>query len=67
MIDYVADFRDKIRERSVLPGIQPGYLEKLIPKLPPEKGEPWDAIMRDVEPCIMAGVTMKNLFTNIIL
>ncbi|GIY08898.1 aromatic-L-amino-acid decarboxylase [Caerostris extrusa] len=47
----------KISERRVTPSVEPGYLRNLIPDAAPQKGEDWEDIMRDVERCIMPGVT----------
>ena len=41
MIDYVADYLENIRDRSVVPSVKPGYLKHLIPKEAPEKPEEW--------------------------
>ncbi|XP_043233919.1 aromatic-L-amino-acid decarboxylase-like [Amphibalanus amphitrite] len=57
MIDYVADYLQNIRERRVLPTVQPGYLRALIPDQAPEEGESWREVMDDVERVIMPGVT----------
>ena len=37
MVDYVADYLENIRERPVLPKVQPGYLQPLIPEEAPEQ------------------------------
>ena len=57
MIDYVADYLENIRERPVLPKVEPGYLKELIPPEAPERPEEWPAVMADVERVIMPGVT----------
>ncbi|XP_065203375.1 3,4-dihydroxyphenylacetaldehyde synthase 2-like [Planococcus citri] len=56
-IDYVANYVDTIRERSVLPDVQPGYLSELIPDEIPEEGEPWTKLMEDFDKHIMPGIT----------
>lgn len=60
MIDYVARYLDTIHERRVTPSVEPGYLVKLIPDEAPELGEPWENIVADIEPKIMAGVSWDN-------
>ena len=57
MVDYICEYLDSIGERRVTPNIEPGYLRSLIPHEPPDKGEPWDKIMMDVENKIMQGVS----------
>lgn len=57
MVDYVIDYLDNIRNRRVLPTVEPGYLRKLIPEEAPEQGETWQSIFQDIERVIMPGVT----------
>ncbi|CAB3261940.1 unnamed protein product [Arctia plantaginis] len=56
MVDYIADYLENIRERRVYPGVQPGYLHKLLPREAPQLPEQWDDIIRDVETHIMPGL-----------
>lgn len=57
MTDYVVEYLSNIKERRVLPDVEPGYLRKLLPDEAPESGEEWESIMSDVETKIMPGVT----------
>jgi hypothetical protein len=57
LVDYIADYLENIRDRSVLPSVQPGYMRNLIPDLPPEEGEKWSHIFDDIEKVIMPGVS----------
>ncbi|XP_066152705.1 aromatic-L-amino-acid decarboxylase-like [Euwallacea fornicatus] len=57
MIDYTAEYLENIRDRRVLPEVQPGYLRPLIPDSAPEKPENWEEVLKDVERVIMPGVT----------
>ncbi|KAJ8921089.1 hypothetical protein NQ315_015886 [Exocentrus adspersus] len=57
MIDYVANYLENIRERRVLPTVEPGYLRPLIPDSAPAKPDKWEDVMRDIERVIMPGVT----------
>ncbi len=56
MIDYIADYLENIRDRRVLPTVEPGYLHKLIPDHAPQEGEKWEDVFKDVERVIMPGV-----------
>ncbi|XP_069691727.1 aromatic-L-amino-acid decarboxylase-like isoform X1 [Periplaneta americana] len=56
-VDYVADYLENIRERPVLPSVEPGYLQELIPKEAPKKPEKWQDILTDMERVIMPGIT----------
>uniref|UniRef100_A0A182Y0J7 Histidine decarboxylase n=1 Tax=Anopheles stephensi TaxID=30069 RepID=A0A182Y0J7_ANOST len=57
MVDYIADYLQNIRERRVLPDVQPGYMRSLIPESAPLEGERWENIFADIERVIMPGVT----------
>jgi len=57
MIDFVADYTDTLRDKNVLPNVEPGYLNKLLPKEPPQKAEKWQEVLNDVEQYIMPGVS----------
>ncbi|KAB0797411.1 hypothetical protein PPYR_08405 [Photinus pyralis] len=57
MVDYIADYLDNIRNRKVLPSVNPGYLQPTIPQEAPQTGENWKSIMEDIERVIMPGVT----------
>ena len=35
--------------------VQPGYLHEQLPKEAPQQGETWEAIMEDVNKCIVPG------------
>lgn len=56
MVDYVADYLEKIEMRQVYPDVEPGYLRPLIPDSAPEEPERFEDIMKDVEKIIMPGV-----------
>lgn len=58
MVDYICDYMDTVAvKRRVTPAVVPGYLRELIPSEAPEKPEPWENIMSDIEDKIMPGVT----------
>ncbi|XP_055639644.1 3,4-dihydroxyphenylacetaldehyde synthase [Toxorhynchites rutilus septentrionalis] len=56
-IDFVADYLENIRERDVLPSVEPGYLHDLLPKEIPEHGDHWKSIMEEFKRCILPGLT----------
>ena len=53
----VVNYYDTIEERRVLSSVEPGYLKKLLPDGPPQDGEPWADIQKDIEAKIMPGLT----------
>ena len=56
MVDYIADYNENIRERSVLPNVEPGYLSQMVPDEAPYKPESWKDVLKDIERVIMPGV-----------
>lgn len=57
MVDYITNYLENIRDRRVLPTVEPGYLRPLIPDEPPQTPEKWQDVMSDIERVIMPGVT----------
>lgn len=53
----VIDYYDTIQDRRVVSNVEPGYLRKLLPSGPPEDGEQWTDIQKDIEAKIMPGLT----------
>ncbi|OTF75655.1 hypothetical protein BLA29_011016 [Euroglyphus maynei] len=62
LTDYIADYCEGLRTRSVIPDVEPGYLNELVPETIPEHGEPWIKIFNDIEPIIMKGVSFHFHF-----
>src|SRR5689334_6043974 len=74
LVDYIADYLENIRDRPVLPSVEPFYLRQLIPDEAPEEGQQWSEILKDIERVIMPGVSipscifrgrMKNFFNQV--
>ncbi|XP_020277800.1 aromatic-L-amino-acid decarboxylase-like [Pseudomyrmex gracilis] len=59
-IDFVANYLETLRDRNVLPNVQPGYLSKLLPEEAPQKSEKWQEVLKDVERYIIPGMTHWN-------
>nr|KAF7399893.1 hypothetical protein H0235_015630 [Vespula pensylvanica] len=57
MVEYITNYLENIRERRVLPTIEPGYMKPLLPSEAPRTAEKWEDIMSDIERVIMPGVT----------
>lgn len=57
LIHTVVSYYDTIQHRRVVSNVEPGYLKKLLPDGPPEEGEPWADIQKDIESKIMPGLT----------
>ncbi|CRK86289.1 CLUMA_CG000030, isoform A [Clunio marinus] len=56
-IDFLADYLENIRERPVLPSVEPGYLHELLPTEMPKESENWKDIMKDLDSFILPGLT----------
>lgn len=66
MIEFVIDYVENIRQRPVLPSVEPGYLRPLLPDQAPYRREAWSKIMPDIERYIMPGVSSCSVFAVVI-
>lgn len=57
VIDWIADYQARVAEFPVLAQVQPGEVRAQLPPHPPQQGESFDAMLRDVNEIIMPGVT----------
>ena len=57
VVDWIADYRARIESFPVLSQVEPGSVRASLPPQPPEHGEPFDAILGDVDKLILPGVT----------
>lgn len=57
MVDWVADYWERVESLPVMSRAAPGDVRSRLPARAPEHGEPFDAIMRDVDEIIMPGIT----------
>lgn len=64
MVDFLVDYVETLRARNVHFSVEPGYIRPLLPTEPPQDPEPWDQVIKDIEPIIMPGV---NTTYNIIV
>nr|CAD7405944.1 unnamed protein product [Timema cristinae] len=60
MVDYIGGYLDNIRDRRVLPTVQPGYLRPLLPESAPDTPDKWQDVMSDIERVIMPGYHILN-------
>ncbi|RFU34008.1 hypothetical protein B7463_g2300, partial [Scytalidium lignicola] len=56
-IDEIVNYYDTIEQRRVVSNVEPGYLKKLLPDGPPQEGEAWADIQKDIETKILPGLT----------
>jgi aromatic-L-amino-acid decarboxylase len=60
LIDWVANYFEKIEENSILPSIKPGDIQNQLPAYPPENSQSMDEIISDLDKIIMPGMTHWN-------
>lgn len=56
-IDHIVNYYENITDHSVVSKVEPGYLRKLLPESPPQDGESWDVIRKDIDTKIVPGLT----------
>jgi aromatic-L-amino-acid/L-tryptophan decarboxylase len=57
MIDWIADYQSRVESFPVLSQVKPGQIRASLPEHPPAQGEPFDALLKDIERVILPGVT----------
>jgi aromatic-L-amino-acid decarboxylase len=57
VIDWIADYYERVESFPVLAQVQPGEIRASLPPSPPVQGEAFDEILRDVEALILPGIT----------
>ena len=57
MVDWVADYSEGIEKRPVLSQVKPGEIRSMLPPSAPDQPEEFAAILRDINPVILPGVT----------
>src|SRR6185436_18161938 len=56
-IDWVARYLEDVEKYPVLSQVRPGEIRKQLPRKPPERGEPFDALLGDLNRLILPGIT----------
>ncbi len=57
VVDWIADYYERIETLPVLSQVAPGEVRAALPDEPPEVGEPFDAVLRDLDEIILPGIT----------
>ena len=57
MVDWIAEYYETIEKRPVLSQVKPGEIRSMLPPSAPEMAEDFAAILRDIGPIILPGVT----------
>ena len=56
MADWAADYREGIEDRPIQPAVAPGDITARLPASAPDRGEPLERILADLDSVVMAGV-----------
>ena len=57
VVDWIADYQERVESLPVLAQVQPGQVMEGMLPFPPSQGEPFDAIMADVDELIVPSLT----------
>ena len=59
-VEWAAQYLERVRELPVAARVAPGEIRAALPASPPEAGEPFEALLRDLEEKVLPGVTHWN-------
>ena len=57
VVDWIADYHSRVESFPVLSQVKAGQIRASLPANPPAQGEPFDALLNDVEKLILPGIT----------
>lgn len=57
VIDWIADYYERVESLPVLSRVEPGQVRASLSPSPPEKGEPFERILEDVNTLVLPGIT----------
>jgi aromatic-L-amino-acid/L-tryptophan decarboxylase len=57
VVDWIADYQSRVESFPVLSQVKPGQIRGSLPANPPAQGEPFEALLKDVERLILPGIT----------
>ena len=56
MADWIADYRESIEGRSIVPAVEPGDITARLAAAPPDQPESLDRILTDLDEIVMPGI-----------
>ena len=56
-LEWAASYLDRVGDLPVLAQVEPGAIRSALPTAAPEHGEPFSAVLRDLEEVLLPGVT----------
>ncbi|HEU5006791.1 MAG TPA: pyridoxal-dependent decarboxylase [Jatrophihabitantaceae bacterium] len=57
VVDWIADYYERIESFPVLSQVSPGDVRGALPADPPEQGEPFETLLRDMDEIVLPGIT----------
>jgi aromatic-L-amino-acid decarboxylase len=57
VVDWIADYLENVERYPVLSQVKPGEIRAMLPPHAPTEGEPFDAILADLDRVVMPGIT----------
>src|SRR5919206_3006615 len=57
VVDWVADYMQRVESLPVLAQVQPGEVRAKLPPSPPERPEPFEALLADLDRVVVPGLT----------
>ncbi len=57
VVDWIADYLERVEDYPVASPVKPGEIRDQLPANPPQEGESFAAILRDLDEIIMPGIT----------
>ena len=58
LVDWIADYQASIPQRPVMAQVQPGDIKKQLPASPPERAEPMEAVLKDLDRIVVPGLSL---------
>src|SRR5204862_879947 len=56
-LEWVARYLERVGELPVLAQVEPGEIRRSLPPAPPERPEPFGAVLRDLDQLLLPGIT----------
>jgi len=57
LVDWIADFRERVEELPVCSQVAPGEIRSKLPDAAPEAGEPFERVIEDLNRIVLPGIT----------
>jgi aromatic-L-amino-acid/L-tryptophan decarboxylase len=57
VVDWIADYQTRVESLPVMSRVKPGDIRRMLPENPPSEGEPFEALLKDMDRVILPGIT----------